>query len=229
VNLNSAFKSLEPPPPHLPRKESQLAKSFNSNLALANFCTFINSLDLYIDSMNERKEYCDGKNPWWRTERVFLHRQCKGNLLQKHFLQRCTSANPTASRMQGLRMSRWYNPSVVYGVGTSRRYRMIERGGYNVVFDLLLRSQYSHIYTVKKVSDFPVPSRDVTNQTLSGGEQFNYSRPGRVWLVTSQLGTGKSLAFFDSDIPCYLPRRRLQKGPPTHTQKVVVCVLADAI
>jgi hypothetical protein len=25
-------------------------------------------------------------------------------------------------------------------------------------------------YTVKKVNDFPVPSRDVTNQTLSGRE-----------------------------------------------------------
>jgi hypothetical protein len=32
-------------------------------------------------------------------------------------------------------------------------------------------------FTTKKVSDFPVPSRDVTN-----------------WLVTSQLGTGKSLS-----------------------------------
>jgi hypothetical protein len=27
-----------------------------------------------------------------------------------------------------------------------------------------------HYYTVKKVSDFPVPIRDVTNKTLPGGE-----------------------------------------------------------
>jgi hypothetical protein len=27
-----------------------------------------------------------------------------------------------------------------------------------------------HLYTVKKVTDFPVPSRDATNQTLPGGE-----------------------------------------------------------
>jgi hypothetical protein len=33
----------------------------------------------------------------------------------------------------------------------------------------------------KKDSDFPVPSRDVTYQTLPGGEQFIYSPPGRVW------------------------------------------------
>ncbi len=39
-------------------------------------------------------------------------------------------------------------------------------------------------YTVKKVSRFPVPSRDVTNQS-----------PGRVWLVTFRLTTGKWLTF----------------------------------
>ncbi len=48
----------------------------------------------------------------------------------------------------------------------------------------------------KKVSDFPVPSRDVTNQTLPGRESFYYSRPGRVWLVTPWLGTVKFLPFF---------------------------------
>ncbi len=32
-------------------------------------------------------------------------------------------------------------------------------------------------YTVKKDSDIPLPSRDVTNQT--GREKFNYARPGR--------------------------------------------------
>jgi hypothetical protein len=36
------------------------------------------------------------------------------------------------------------------------------------------------IYTVKKVSHFPVPSRDVTDQTLPGREKLIYSRPGRV-------------------------------------------------
>ncbi len=52
------------------------------------------------------------------------------------------------------------------------------------------------IYTVKKVSHFPVLSRDVINQTLPSRELLNYSRPGRVWLVTSRLGTGKSITFF---------------------------------
>jgi hypothetical protein len=38
----------------------------------------------------------------------------------------------------------------------------------------------SNAYTVKKVTNFPVPRRDLTNQTL----------------VASRLGTGKSLTFF---------------------------------
>ncbi len=51
-------------------------------------------------------------------------------------------------------------------------------------------------YTVKKFSNFPVPSRDVTNQTLPEGELFNFSRPGRIWLVTSRMGTGKITNIF---------------------------------
>jgi hypothetical protein len=43
-------------------------------------------------------------------------------------------------------------------------------------------------YTVKKVNNFPVPSLDVTNQTLPGREILSYSR----------LGTEKSLTFFYS-------------------------------
>jgi hypothetical protein len=56
-------------------------------------------------------------------------------------------------------------------------------------------------YTVKKVIVFPVPSRDVTNQTLTCREKFNNSLPGRVWLVTSRLGTGKTITFFYSVRP----------------------------
>ncbi len=53
------------------------------------------------------------------------------------------------------------------------------------------------VHCKKKVGDFP-PRRDVTKQTLPGREQKNLSRPGRVWLVTSRLGMGKSLTFFYS-------------------------------
>jgi hypothetical protein len=51
------------------------------------------------------------------------------------------------------------------------------------------------MYTVKNVSNFPVLSRDVsiTKFSLAGN---NYSPPRRFWLVTSLLGTGKSIIFF---------------------------------
>ncbi len=37
------------------------------------------------------------------------------------------------------------------------------------------------VHRKKKVSDIPVPSRDVTYQTLPGREKFNLSFQGRVW------------------------------------------------
>jgi hypothetical protein len=43
-------------------------------------------------------------------------------------------------------------------------------------------------YTVKNVCGFPIPSRDVT-------DYLNYSRPGRVLLVSSRLGTGAANLF----------------------------------
>jgi hypothetical protein len=46
-------------------------------------------------------------------------------------------------------------------------------------------------YTVKKAIVFPVPIRDVTNQTLSGREEFNNSRPGRFWVSDIPAGDEK--------------------------------------
>jgi hypothetical protein len=63
----------------------------------------------------------------------------------------------------------------------------------NAACDYMISRQRLHCK--KKVSDFSIASWDVTSQTLPGRE-FNYSRSGRDWLVTSQLGTGKSLTFF---------------------------------
>ncbi len=52
------------------------------------------------------------------------------------------------------------------------------------------------LYIVKKGYSFPVTSRENDNLTLPGRELLNYSRTGRVWLVTSQPEPGKTLAFF---------------------------------
>ncbi len=57
-------------------------------------------------------------------------------------------------------------------------------------------SMEKYVHCKKNVTDFSIPNRDVTNQTLPGLEFFNYSRPWRVWLVTSRLGTGKTITFF---------------------------------
>ncbi len=45
-------------------------------------------------------------------------------------------------------------------------------------------------YTVKKVINFPVLRRDVTNQTLPGRESLNYSRPGEFGLWHPGWGRG---------------------------------------
>ncbi len=52
-----------------------------------------------------------------------------------------------------------------------------------------------HKLHCKKVIHFPVPSRDVTDQSLPGREKCNYSRPGR---ETSRLGTGNQQTLFYS-------------------------------
>jgi hypothetical protein len=53
--------------------------------------------------------------------------------------------------------------------------------------DINLIKLFFFHYTVKKVSDFPVPSLDVINQNLPDREKLNYSPPGRILLVISRL------------------------------------------
>ncbi len=82
-------------------------------------------------------------------------------------------------------------------------------------------------HTVKKGYNFPVHSRDVNKQTLPGGELLNYSFLGRVWLVTSRLGTRKTITFFYSVVysisypnflPCDNPRKLY-----TQTRRGIIC------
>jgi hypothetical protein len=56
------------------------------------------------------------------------------------------------------------------------------------------RLRNSSVDTLKKVSDFPVPSRDVTNQTWPG--IIKLFLPGTVWFVTFRPETGKLVTFF---------------------------------
>jgi hypothetical protein len=67
-----------------------------------------------------------------------------------------------------------------------------------IYFTFLSMDTTIYLYRKKKVSDIPVHSRDVTYQTLSGREKFNYSRPRRVHgkCMTSRLGMGVLVTFF---------------------------------
>ncbi len=48
------------------------------------------------------------------------------------------------------------------------------------------------LHCKKKVFVFPVPGRDVTNQTLPSLEFWTYSRPGRVWVSDISARDGKN-------------------------------------
>ncbi len=67
----------------------------------------------------------------------------------------------------------------------------------------------------KKVSR---PSRDVTYQTLPGREQFNYSRPGRVWKVTSHPGRGQENRYPFFIVYCFHELIRTFKLLPYRTE-----------
>jgi hypothetical protein len=66
-------------------------------------------------------------------------------------------------------------------------------------------------YTVKKGYRFSHPSRDVTNQTLPDREFLDFSRRGRVWLVTSP-GDRKNDNLFYSVVVISKARRLLRKS-----------------
>ncbi len=61
------------------------------------------------------------------------------------------------------------------------------------------------LHCKKRLAIFYVPSRVVANQTLPCRELLNYSLPGRVWLLTSRLGTGKKITLFYSVVYNTIP------------------------
>ncbi len=56
----------------------------------------------------------------------------------------------------------------------------------------------SAAYIVKKINDFPVPSRDVTNQTLPGREYLIISGHGETLVSDNPAGDGKIANLFYS-------------------------------
>ncbi len=91
-------------------------------------------------------------------------------------------------------------------------YRISELHKKDVNYDLIR-------YTVKKIGDFPVPSRNVTNQTF----------PGLVsYCTSSRLGTGKSesptLFYSVSDLK-YIPIIWVQKGQAIFVVDILISVV----
>ncbi len=52
------------------------------------------------------------------------------------------------------------------------------------------------LHCKKELAIFPSPAGMSLTKLSLGGKKLNYSRPGRVWSVTSRLGTGKRLTLF---------------------------------
>jgi hypothetical protein len=62
---------------------------------------------------------------------------------------------------------------------------------------ILLFHLFRVVHCKKRLAFFPSPA-GMSLTKLSNREKFNDSRPGRLWLVTSQLGMGKIITFFYS-------------------------------
>jgi hypothetical protein len=56
----------------------------------------------------------------------------------------------------------------------------------------------SLLHCKKELAIFPSPAGMSLTKLSLGGKKLNYSRPGRVWSVTSRLGMGKRLTLFYS-------------------------------
>ncbi len=57
---------------------------------------------------------------------------------------------------------------------------------------------YTHIHCKKELAVFPSPAGMSLIKLFLGGNNLVFSRPERVWSVTSRLGTGKWLTLFYS-------------------------------
>ncbi len=68
------------------------------------------------------------------------------------------------------------------------------------------------LHCKKELAIFPSPAGMSLTKLSLGGKKLNYSRPGRVWSVTSRLGTGKRPTLFNSvGMSCLFYRHR-EKG-----------------
>ncbi len=89
--------------------------------------------------------------------------------------------------------------------------------------------QIKRIHCKKELAIFPSPAGMSLTKLSLGGKKLNYSRPGRVWSVTSRLGTGKrptlfySVHFSHKVLRC--PWVIIASSAPLLSEKTVVCTV----
>jgi hypothetical protein len=85
-------------------------------------------------------------------------------------------------------------------LGTAHRKRVQERWCITVT-QLpcnTLALLWNGVHCKKELAIFPSPAGMSLTKLSLGGKKLNFSRPGRVWSVTSRLGTGKRPTLFYS-------------------------------
>jgi hypothetical protein len=82
--------------------------------------------------------------------------------------------------------------------------------------EVLFRAKTAGMHCKKELAIFPSPAGMSLTKLSLGGKKLNYSRPGRVWSVTSRLGTGKRPTFFYSVVaPASIHNPLTHAGQPS--------------
>jgi hypothetical protein len=68
--------------------------------------------------------------------------------------------------------------------------------GYGVFTLIAPHSDAELLHCKKRLSFFPAPAGMSLTKLSLDEKLLNYPRPGKVWLVSSRLGTGKTIPFF---------------------------------
>jgi hypothetical protein len=81
---------------------------------------------------------------------------------------------------------------------------------------------YGVAHCKKELAVFPSPAGMSLIKLFLGGNNLVFSRPERVWSVTSRLGTGKWLTLFYSAVfckPTVIDSKKTTAPPPSHFSK----------
>ncbi len=101
-------------------------------------------------------------------------------------------------RLRGKNFLTWMVPGLRTGSGGTYAQMLLALNGVHCDLQLEGGIKKGPLHCKKESAIFPSPAGMSLTKLSLGGKKLNYSRPGRVWSVTSQLGTGKRLTLFYS-------------------------------